>query len=189
MAQAKTLIKSELKRLIDVTSSCSRYPQRDVTMLMFTHLCGLRIGEVASLRFDDVVNSKGAVKEEMTLDARRTKSNKARKVFLPKKMQRQLQVYLDGFSSYPKHGNLFSTQKSSSFTANTAAQHLQRLYVKAGIEGATSHSGRRTWLTTLSQKGVSVFVLADMAGHSSIQTTQRYVTVNDDMKRSAAELI
>ena len=52
-----------------------------------------------------------------------------------------------------------------------------------------SHSGKRTWLTTLSQKGVSVFVLADMAGHRSIQTTQRYVTVNDEMKRNAAELI
>jgi integrase/recombinase XerD len=39
------------------------------------------------------------------------------------------------------------------------------------------------------QKGVSVFVLADMAGHRSIQTTQRYVTVNDEMKRNAAELI
>ena len=53
----------------------------------------------------------------------------------------------------------------------------------------TSHSGRRTWLTQLSQKGVSVFVLAEMAGHQSIQTTQRYVTLNDELKRNAAELI
>jgi integrase len=83
-----------------------------------------------------------------------------------------------------------SLHKSSArFSANTATQNLQRLYARAGIAGATSHSGRRTWLTTLSQKGVSVFVLADMAGHRSIQTTQRYVTVNDEMKRNAAELI
>jgi len=34
-----------------------------------------------------------------------------------------------------------------------------------------------------------VFVLADMAGHKSLQTTMRYVTVNDEMKRNAAELI
>ena len=43
--------------------------------------------------------------------------------------------------------------------------------------------------TTLSQKGVSVRVLAEMAGHRSIQTTQRYIDVNDDMMRNAAELI
>ena len=104
-------------------------------------------------------------------------------------MQRQLQAYVSSVAKRPQHGFLFSTQKSARFSANTATQHLQRLYARAGIAGATSHSGRRTWLTTLSQKGVSVFVLADMAGHASIQTTQRYVTVNDEMKRNAAELI
>ena len=104
-------------------------------------------------------------------------------------MQRQLQAYVCTVSNRPQYSYLFSTQKSARFSANTATQHLQRLYAHAGIAGATSHSGRRTWLTTLSQKGVSVFVLADMAGHRSIQTTQRYVTVNDEMKRNAAELV
>jgi len=189
MAQAKTLSKAELKQLLDVTNSCSRYPQRDATMLLFTHLCGLRVGEVAALRFDDILDANDTVLDEMGLDAARTKSKRARKIFLPKQMQRQLQAYVRGVAKRPQHGYLFSTQKSARFSANTATQHLQRLYVRAGISGATSHSGRRTWLTNLSQKGVSVFVLADMAGHASIQTTQRYVTVNDEMKRNAAELI
>ena len=125
----------------------------------------------------------------MTLDAARTKIKRARKIFLPKQMQRQLRAYVNSLNKQPLHGYLFSTQKQAHFSANTATQHLQRLYARAGISGATSHSGRRTWLTALSQRGVSVFVLADMAGHRSIQTTQRYVTVNDEMKRNAAELI
>jgi len=189
MAQAKTLNKAEIKQLLDVTNSCSRYPLRDVTMLLLTHLCGLRVGEVAALRFDDVLDANGGIRDEMTLDAARTKSKRARKIFLPKQMQRQLRDYVASVRRIPAHGYLFSTQKQLHFSANTATQHLQRLYARAGIAGATSHSGRRTWLTTLSQKGVSVFVLADMAGHRSIQTTQRYVTVNDEMKRNAAELI
>ncbi|MDA9855063.1 site-specific integrase [Paracoccaceae bacterium] len=189
MAQAKTLSKAELKQLLDVTNSCSRYAARDTTMLLFTHLCGLRIGEVAALRFDDILDANGAVRDEMTLDAARTKSKRARKIFLPKQMQGQLSAYTSSATKRPQHGHLFSTQKSSRFSANTATQHLQRLYARGGISGATSHSGRRTWLTALSQRGVSVFVLAEMAGHRSIQTTQRYVTVNDEMKRNAAELI
>jgi integrase/recombinase XerD len=179
MAQAKTLSKAELKQLLHVTNSCSRYSQRDATMLLFTHLCGLRVGEVAALRFDDILDANGNVRDEMTLDAARTKSKRARKIFLPKQMQGQLSAYTSSASKRSQHGYLFST----------ATQHLQRLYARAGISGATSHSGRRTWLTALSQRGVSVFVLAEMAGHRSIQTTQRYVTVNDEMKRNAAELI
>ena len=189
MAQAKTLNKAELKQLLDVTNSCSRYAARDATMLLFTHLCGLRVGEVSALRFDDILDVNGAVRDEMTLDAARTKSKRARKIFLPKQMQRQLREYVNSLNKQPLHGYLFSTQKSARFSANTAAQHLKQLYDRAGILGASSHSGRRTWLTTLSQKGVSVFVLADMAGHKSLQTTMRYVTVNDEMKRNAAELI
>jgi len=189
MAQAKTLSKSEIKQVLDVIKSCSRYPLRDTTMLLFTHLCGLRVGEVAALRFEDILDANGNVRDEMTLDAARTKSKRARKIFLPKQMQRQLKEYINSVKRIPKHGYLFSTQKQSHFSANTATQHLQRLYARSGIVGATSHSGRRTWLTNLSQKGVSVFVLADMAGHASIQTTQRYVSVNDEMKRNAAELI
>ena len=105
-------------------------------------------------------------------------------------MYSQLQRY---FNTLPPtitpNTYLFSTQKQAHFTANTAAQHLQRLYAQAAILGATSHSGRRTWLTELSSKGVGVRVLAEMAGHASIQTTQRYIDVNDEQMRCAAELI
>jgi integrase/recombinase XerD len=60
------------------------------------------------------------------------------------------------------------------------------LIPRAGPVGATSQSGRRAWLTALSQKVVGVFVLADTAGYRSIQTTQYYVTVNHEMRRNAA---
>jgi integrase/recombinase XerD len=63
------------------------------------------------------------------------------------------------------------------------------MYKNAGVKGASSHSGRKTFLTSLAGKGVSVFVLAALAGHRSITTTQRYVSVNDDVKRSAVELV
>ena len=105
-------------------------------------------------------------------------------------MYSQLQRY---FNTLPPtitpNTYLFSTQKQSHFTANTAAQHLQRLYAQAAITGATSHSGRRTYLTELAAKGVSVRVLAEMAGYASIQTTQRYIDVNEEQMRCAAELI
>ena len=73
--------------------------------------------------------------------------------------------------------------------ATTTLTRADWLYRHAGIDGASSHSGRRTFITTLASKGVSVRVLASLAGHKSIATTQRYIDVNDDMKRAAVRLL
>jgi integrase/recombinase XerD len=84
---------------------------------------------------------------------------------------------------------LFATQKRAAFSANTLCQTLNALYKEAGLDGATSHSGRRSFITTLASKGVGVRVLASLAGHRSIATTQAYIDVNDDMKRVATGLL
>jgi integrase/recombinase XerD len=57
------------------------------------------------------------------------------------------------------------------------------------MNGATSHSGRRSFITTLASKGIGVRVLAALAGHRSITTVQAYIDVNDAMKRAAVELV
>ena len=71
MAQAKTLTKQELKRLLDVTRGGSRYAERYITMLLLTHWCGLRVGEVAALRIADVVDEQNTVKAEGLAQLRR----------------------------------------------------------------------------------------------------------------------
>ncbi|MDI1344853.1 MAG: site-specific integrase [Pseudolabrys sp.] len=63
-------------------------------------------------------------------------------------------------------------------------EHLQ----DCGLKGASSHSGRRTFISNLASKSVSVRVLAVLAGHASISTTQRYIDVNDTQLRNAVEL-
>jgi integrase/recombinase XerD len=189
MGQAKTLTKTELKRVLDVTRACSRYAQRDVTMLLLTHWCGMRVGEVAALLTSDVVDAEGNIRAEIKLNADQTKGSAARVVFVPERMRKELKRYLRSATKPARSPFLFNTQKAQRFSANSATQHLQRLYERAGIEGATSHSGRRTFITELASKGVGVRVLAALAGHRSIQTTQRYIDVNDEMMRNAVELL
>ena len=62
-------------------------------------------------------------------------------------------------------------------------------YERAGIVGASSHSGRRTFITTLANKGVGVRVLMALAGHRHMSTTQRYIDLNDKMLKVAVNLI
>lgn len=186
MPQARTLTHKELRRVLDYVAS-RPHAARNRLVLLMTHWAGMRVGEVAALRVEDVLAQDGAVKAEIRLDAQRTKGKHARTVFLGDKLRKEIAAYaktLDG-----RQGQLFRTQKRTHFTANSLCQTLIAIYAQAGMDGASSHSGRRSFITTLASKGVGVRVLASLAGHRSIATTQLYIDVNDDMKRSAVELV
>ena len=63
-------------------------------------------------------------------------------------------------------------------TAGSMARFLKALYVEAGVAGASSHSGRRTLITRLAERGVDLKAIAEIAGHDSIRTTAVYVESN-----------
>ena len=189
--QAKTLTQQELRRVLDYTAT-RKHSVRNRALLMTTHLSGMRVGEVASLRNSDVLDAEGNIRNEIRLSAEQTKGNEARVVFVSDKLRKELELYtrLIGNATINPTLKFFYSQKSNSdgFTANTLTQFFHYLYKRAGIDGASSHSGRRTFITNLATKGVGVRVLMSLAGHKNISTTQAYIDVNDDMKRKAVEL-
>lgn len=157
--------------------------------MLVTHWSGMRVGEIATLCIGDVRNADGTVKSEIRLDATQTKGKHARTVFVNDRLRKETAIYLRLIVTTDPTKPLFHTQKRSAFSANTLCQTLNAIYRSAGIAGATSHSGRRSFITTLASKGIGVRVLASLAGHKSIATTQAYIDVNDEMKRAAVELV
>ena len=188
--QAKTLQVQELRRVLDYIAT-RPHALRNRTMLLATHFAGLRVGEVANLRYEDVVDASGAVRDEIRLEPEQTKGRHARTVFVNARLKREFEAYLGSYPQTKPYHRLFYTQKrvGEGFTPNTLAQHFHYIYKRAGIEGASSHSGRRTFITNLASKGVGVRVLMSLAGHRHIGTTQAYIDVNDEMKRQAVELV
>lgn len=190
MSQAKTLTAQELRRVTDYVAT-RKHAARNRAMLLVTHLAGLRVGEVATLRIEDVLDADGNVRNEIRLDAEQTKGNYARVVFVSEKLRKELTTYLKLYAPINHDQKLFYTQKrmKEGFNANTLTQHFHHLYRAVGIEGASSHSGRRSFITNLASKGVGVRVLMSLAGHKNISTTQAYIDVNDNQKRAAVELV
>jgi integrase/recombinase XerD len=137
----------------------------------------------------DVTDTDGNVRAEFILTLEQTKGSKARRVFVSERLQRELATYIKQRKTRPKCSALFATQKDQAFSANSLCQLFLKIYSEAGITGASSHSGRRSLLTSLAAKGVSVRVLQEIAGHSSIAITQRYIDVNDHQMRAAIELM
>jgi integrase/recombinase XerD len=188
MAQAKTLTQAEVDQVLRYVSTM-RYKTRNRMMVLTSFWSGMRVGEIAALRICDVRNDDGTIKQEVRLAAEQTKGKHPRTVFLNEKLRTELKTYVSSFGKKDAKSPLFFTEKRDGFDANTLAQWFHWLYKKAGISGASSHSGRRTFITSLAGKGVGVRVLASLAGHRSISVTQAYIDVNDDMKRHAVELV
>jgi integrase/recombinase XerD len=85
-----------------------------------------------------------------------------------------LEVYLRSLPAPPAADRpLIPSKTGRKFSANGLCQVMLHIYDRAGLDRTTSHSGRRTFITTLAHKGVNVRVLAALAGHRHIGTTQR----------------
>ena len=79
--------------------------------------------------------------------------------------------------------------KGGGFSAQTVINLFSRFYNKAGLNGASSHNGRRQFLTELGDKGVNARVIQALARHKYLSTTQRYIDYNVSKLRRAVELV
>jgi len=188
MKQAKVLTEAELKRVLAVVAQ-SKYAARNRIALLLSHYAGLRVGEIATLCWSDLLGPNGEIKQQFMLKAEHTKSNEARPVHVSAKLQKEITAYKSYVSGIFPDGPLITSQKRGGFSANSLCQLFGRLYEGAGITGASSHSGRRWFITKLAHAGVSPKVIMTLAGHKSLTTTQRYIDVNDELMARAVEIL
>ena len=186
LKQAKTFTEKQLKAVLAYCAT-RRYAARDRAIVLVSHLAGLRAKEIALLTVSNVLCENG-IRDEFVLTAEQTKGSKARRVFVNARLRTELAAYLKHVKLRKNCSALFQSQKGGAFSANTLCQLLIYIYKDCGLDGATSHSGRRSFITNLASKGVGVRVLAELAAHASISTTQRYIDVNDEQMRRAVEL-
>ncbi|MHA7888554.1 tyrosine-type recombinase/integrase [Roseicyclus sp.] len=195
MAQAATLSERDLKRALNFCAT-RRYAERDRAVILTSVYAGLRAKELAALNWGDVYDEQGAPRSQFTLTAAQTKGHRSRTVYVSSGLRHTLKRYAGTQFTLAsqtvgdfRRSPLFRSQRNSRFNANTMCQLLLDIYKGCGLSTASSHSGRRTFITRLAAQGVSVRVLAELAGHSSIQTTQRYIDVNAEQMARAVELV
>ena len=198
MKQARVLTEKELNLFL-LYLSTKKHAARDRCMTLMSFHAGMRIGEIVATTVKDVLASDGTIRFEINLKAEQTKGKFGRTVVLADKLRKEIQSYLHArfktkdllaLAATDRYNKpLFATQKREGFDNNTACYHFHMLYKAAGLNGASSHSGRRSFLTNLSAKSVPLKVLMELAGHRQAQTTMRYINVTSDMKRAAVELV
>ena len=84
---------------------------------------------------------------------------------------------------------LIYSGKGGGFSAQTIVNLFAVLYEAAGITGASSHSGRRQFVTGLADKGINPRVIQILCRHKNLNTTMIYIDTNEGKLRKAIELV
>jgi integrase/recombinase XerD len=180
--RAAVLTAAQVRQVFHIARARGRHAARAEAALAMSVGLGLRAKELSGLRWCDVYEAEGRVRRVVHLKAAYTKGGRTRDVFVSSpSLRRVLEKYGEGrwlLSAGASAAPLFASQKGGAMTACSMARFLKALYAEAGIAGASSHSGRRTPITRLAERGVDLKAIAQIAGHTSIRTTAMYVEAN-----------
>ena len=186
--KAKVLSEAEFKRLLIVARS-GQLALRNVALLYCSFGLGLRAKEIATLTIADITDVHYKLRDEICLTRAMTKGEKQRYAYLThKKVCDALEEYIPSIQHHDRKKPLFQTQRKTRFTPNALQKWFKSLYDKAGIIGASSHSGRRTFITRLIEQGGDIKAVSRLAGHASIVTTAIYVEDNPDRLKRLTNL-
>ena len=87
---------------------------------------------------------------------------------------------------------IIHSERDGSMSPGAVQVWFHRLYQDLGFAGASSHSGRRTFITRTAKKiveaGGSLRDVQELAGHTSLSTTQRYIQGDTAAKRRVVDL-
>jgi integrase len=192
--QAKVVSKRELLRLLD-RGQHGRHPERDRVMVLLSFKAGLRAIEIAGLTWAMVTDASGELADAIHLPNKASKGKNGGRI-IP--LHADLRSALDalkairGEKARPDLPVIYS-ERASGYSANAVAVWFFERFRELGVQGASSHSGRRTFITTAARKiveaGGSLRDVQELAGHASLGTTQRYIEGDSEAKRKVIGLI
>jgi integrase len=187
--QAKILSEDDLQDLL-VYASATRNPIRNRVIVLLSAKAGLRAGEIANLTWDMVVDPNGAISTAIELRDHAAKKRSGRLIPLHKDLRNALASWRN---ITRRTGPIVLSERGCAMTPLSIVVWFNRAYRTVGLEGCSSHSGRRTFITRAARlvhrAGGSLRDVQILAGHRSIQTTQRYIDGDTDAQRKLVSLI
>ena len=173
--QPEYLTEEECIRLLETIAQKGR-PQvreRDMAMVILFLHTGLRVSELTSLKLVNVDLDRDQIKITR-------KGDKEQYLHLNGETVRALVNYLAN-PPEAQNGSLFAGTNGGNLARAHVYGVVRRYLNLAGIDKGKHgpHLLRHTFCTRLHQKGVGPFTIKDLAGHKSLNTTMRYINIED----------
>jgi integrase/recombinase XerD len=187
--QAKVLSKDHVEDLLFFANS-SRHPLRNRLIVLLSVKAGLRAAEIAQLTWGMVLDPSGNVGTAIELEDRIAKKRGGRSIPIHRELREAL---ITARQLYDRHGAIIRSERGGAMTPMSIVVWFNRAYKALGFAGCSSQSGRRTFIThaarVVHKAGGSLRDVQLLAGHRSIQTTQRYIDGDSDAQRKLISLL
>ena len=189
LKQAKTLSKRQIALTIALIEQ-TRYPTRNVVIFLLSVKAGLRAKEIASLTWDMLTDAEGNLGPSTHLRDEASKGRSGRIIPLNKDLKGALQMLHDNRSSSPY---VIATERAQQTSPAAIVNLFAHWYRLSGLNGCSSHSGRRTFITnaarSISIVGGSLRDVQMLAGHRALSTTQRYIKADATAQKRVVDLV
>jgi integrase/recombinase XerD len=187
--QAKTLADEQIEALLQYAKA-SRYPERNRLIVLLSVKAGLRAAEIAKLTWPMVLDASGSVRTTIELQDWAAKKRSGRTIPMHSELRSALMSWR---TTQRPVGSVIKSERSEAMRPLSIINWFAAAYQYLGLEGCSSHSGRRTFITRAARKvhqaGGSLRDVQLLAGHRSIQTTQRYIEGDTDAQRRLVSLL
>ena len=191
--QAKVLTKAQIDAVLGFLAT-TRYPERDRVIFLLSVKAGLRAKEIASLKWSMVTDAEGRLGDAIHLTDNASKGRSGRVIPLNKELRSALvKLQLVAAASARPSAFVVTTERADHTTSYALVNKFAGWYRMLGFHGASSHSGRRTFITNAARRistvGGSLRDVQLLAGHSALSTTQRYIEGSEEAKRRVVDRI
>jgi integrase/recombinase XerD len=188
--QAKTLTKGQVEAMLAYLST-TRHPERNRLIFLLSAKAGLRAKEIAKLTWRMTNDSTGNINTSLYLFDSASKGRSGRVIPLSDEVRQALIEYRNTVPHAGPH--VICTERSLETSAQAIVNLFFRWYRHLGFVGCSSHSGRRTFITNAARKistvGGSLKDVQELAGHSNLRTTQRYIDPNPEAQLRVVQMV
>lgn len=176
-----TLTEPQLKRLLDAPDLATFVGIRDYVMLLTFAHTGARLSEIADLKVQNVSF------EEDAITFYRTKNGNMRRIPMSKRLNKAMKSWFRVRGLDLETDTLFISQFDSPLDPRSILHRIKAYSRQVGVEKevpVSAHTFRRTFAKLQIQKGVDVFTVQALMGHSSLDQLKQYVMLySDDLRK------